>query len=277
MGRCPRAGPRPRRRSHAQSIRRGLPFQPGAHGRDGAHQRRLPGAHARHVDPPQHAGPLVGLSLHLGLRFHRSGAGGTRSRPRAGQPQRLHHRARHERTRPSSTTAAPSPRSSTSSRSCGTARNPATCWRTSIHGCSSITALWPDAWAARPRAPSNPICIRTWDYFYNSGGWDDYPPQVYVHRERPGSRGDAGDQHVAGHPHGQDHAHGGAGAGRRTDSPSTTTTSRCSPQRSHTYAWDEDAGYFSYVLHDADGHPVDILRHESRRELQHGAWTARRR
>ncbi len=24
--------------------------------------------------------------------------------------------------------------------------------------------------------------IRTWDYFYNSGGWDDYPPQVYVHR-----------------------------------------------------------------------------------------------
>ncbi len=21
-----------------------------------------------------------------------------------------------------------------------------------------------------------------WDYFYNSGGWDDYPPQVHVHR-----------------------------------------------------------------------------------------------
>mgnify|MGYP001452931855 CR=1 FL=1 len=19
--------------------------------------------------------------------------------------------------------------------------------------------------------------LRTWDYFYNSGGWDDYPPQ----------------------------------------------------------------------------------------------------
>jgi hypothetical protein len=25
--------------------------------------------------------------------------------------------------------------------------------------------------------------IRTWDYFYNSGGWDDYPPQVHVHRQ----------------------------------------------------------------------------------------------
>ena len=23
--------------------------------------------------------------------------------------------------------------------------------------------------------------LKTWDYFYNSGGWDDYPPQVYAH------------------------------------------------------------------------------------------------
>ena len=26
--------------------------------------------------------------------------------------------------------------------------------------------------------------LRTWDYFYNSGGWDDYPPQVYVHKHK---------------------------------------------------------------------------------------------
>ena len=23
--------------------------------------------------------------------------------------------------------------------------------------------------------------LKTWDYFYNSGGWDDYPPQMFVH------------------------------------------------------------------------------------------------
>ena len=23
--------------------------------------------------------------------------------------------------------------------------------------------------------------LKTWDYFYNTGGWDDYPPQVHVH------------------------------------------------------------------------------------------------
>jgi Mannosylglycerate hydrolase MGH1-like glycoside hydrolase domain len=25
--------------------------------------------------------------------------------------------------------------------------------------------------------------LRPWDYFYNSGGWDDYPPQVHVHKK----------------------------------------------------------------------------------------------
>ena len=32
--------------------------------------------------------------------------------------------------------------------------------------------------------------LKTWDYFYNSGGWDDYPPQVHVHRQglKPASR-----------------------------------------------------------------------------------------
>jgi hypothetical protein len=30
------------------------------------------------------------------------------------------------------------------------------------------------------KAKSNMLC--SWDYFYNSGGWDDYPPQCYVHK-----------------------------------------------------------------------------------------------
>ena len=25
--------------------------------------------------------------------------------------------------------------------------------------------------------------LATWDYFYNSGGWDDYPPQKFVHEQ----------------------------------------------------------------------------------------------
>ncbi|MCW5854222.1 MAG: hypothetical protein KIT87_29410 [Anaerolineae bacterium] len=30
--------------------------------------------------------------------------------------------------------------------------------------------------------------LKTWDYFYNSGGWDDYPPQVYVRTAQLGAR-----------------------------------------------------------------------------------------
>ena len=26
--------------------------------------------------------------------------------------------------------------------------------------------------------------LQTWDYFYNSGGWDDYPPQQYMHEHK---------------------------------------------------------------------------------------------
>lgn len=27
----------------------------------------------------------------------------------------------------------------------------------------------------------NSNLLKTWDYFYNSGGWDDYPPQKFTH------------------------------------------------------------------------------------------------
>ena len=30
------------------------------------------------------------------------------------------------------------------------------------------------------RGPNRDGLIRSWDYFYNSGGWDDYPPQWFV-------------------------------------------------------------------------------------------------
>ena len=105
--------------------------------------------------------------------------------------------------------------------------------------------------------------LRPWDYFYNSGGWDDYPPQQEVRRLRL----------------------------QVSCTPVVTTahTVRCArilaytadllglPQEAETwrrdaerfgadlqrYAWDEDAGYFGYVLHDAQGEPCGILRDEN--------------
>ena len=103
--------------------------------------------------------------------------------------------------------------------------------------------------------------IRTWDYFYNSGGWDDYPPQVYVHRNGLESEvtpvistsqviRTAKIMRMAALALGEDPA--------EYDEDIALLS-----EALQTHTWDDDAGYFSYVLHDADGHPVDILRHES--------------
>lgn len=105
--------------------------------------------------------------------------------------------------------------------------------------------------------------LRSWDYFYNSGGWDDYPPQKFVHangladRVAPASVTAQAircakslsrlatllgrDEHVA------DYARDIAGFSDALQN----------------LAWDADAGIFSYVSHDAERNPEGILRHAS--------------
>ncbi|HQE91567.1 MAG TPA: hypothetical protein PLH19_01520 [Anaerolineae bacterium] len=103
--------------------------------------------------------------------------------------------------------------------------------------------------------------IRTWDYFYSSGGWDDYPPQVYIHQQNlepvvtpvistAQVIRTAKIMRMAALALGEDTAEYDADIAQLAAAL-------------QTYAWDEDAGYFSYVLHDADGYPLDILRHDS--------------
>jgi len=106
-----------------------------------------------------------------------------------------------------------------------------------------------------PGAATNPFqsgLLVTWDYFYNSGGWDDYPPQEVVHARHLESS-------VA--------------------SASTTAHSLRFAKWLHwiqpdsgqkdviqhlthalmKYAWDEEAGVFSYVQHDRKGCPNGFL------------------
>ncbi|CAM3325571.1 trehalase family glycosidase [Paenibacillus lupini] len=106
--------------------------------------------------------------------------------------------------------------------------------------------------------------LKTWDYFYNSGGWDDYPPQKYVHEQRL----------------------------EATAAPIITTSQviriakilrmaaamnedwhmdiqeydcdiKLWSKALETYAWDEQAGYYGYVIHDEKGEAIDLLRHDS--------------
>jgi hypothetical protein len=110
------------------------------------------------------------------------------------------------------------------------------------------------------RMPSN--LLKTWDYFYNSGGWDDYPPQKYLR-----------DNQVI----------------RQSITPVITTAQciraakimrMCATELGFTndlvqydreigkmdtalqkYAWDESTGYYSYVMHDAKGKAQKIFRY----------------
>jgi len=124
-----------------------------------------------------------------------------------------------------------------------------------------------------PGSPTQPFAVpllTTWKLFYNSGGWDDYPAQKYVHR------------------------HG------LTDSvaPVVTTAllTRCAKllasfasllgrdeerdqllRDAHRfegalqkYAYDAETGYFGYVQFDESGHPVGLLRSEAGENLNKG-------
>lgn len=106
--------------------------------------------------------------------------------------------------------------------------------------------------------------LKTWDYFYNSGGWDDYAPQKYL----------------------RDHQDI-----RSSVTPVITTAQMiraskimrlCASQLGFSkdikmyddqvaamgealqkYSWDEATGYFSYVVHDAKGAAQKIFRYPS--------------
>ncbi len=113
--------------------------------------------------------------------------------------------------------------------------------------------------------------LATWDYFYNSGGWDDYPPQVAVHAQ---------------------HLEPCAGAmvttshmilcaklliwvARLLHRPESEISSlqqdiaRMS-RGILTYCWDEASGYFGYLLHDQQKNPTGILRHNSGKNYNMG-------
>ncbi|MCZ8515426.1 trehalase family glycosidase [Paenibacillus filicis] len=104
--------------------------------------------------------------------------------------------------------------------------------------------------------------LKTWDYFYNSGGWDDYPPQVAVHREGLTGR----TAPVSNTSHAIRIAKilkmAAAAIGNHSEDileyDEDIDRFREAIQQN---AWDEAEGYFGYVLHDEEGKPVSLLRH----------------
>ena len=104
--------------------------------------------------------------------------------------------------------------------------------------------------------------IRTWDYFYNSGGWDDYPPQHELRTEK----------HLYPHvaPMVSTSYYIRAAKilrmlarhmGFKADEKEYDKDIRKLSAAVLDNAWDEESGYFGYVMHDSLGQPAGIYRH----------------
>jgi hypothetical protein len=103
--------------------------------------------------------------------------------------------------------------------------------------------------------------LRTWDYFYNSGGWDDYPPQVHVHKEGL----EASVTPVINTAQAIVTAKILRMAAQALGEPVQEYDDDIAlfAHALQAHAWDEDSGYFGYVRHDERGHAQGIVRHES--------------
>lgn len=104
--------------------------------------------------------------------------------------------------------------------------------------------------------------LKTWDYFYNSGGWDDYPPQVYVHQNRLESKVApvintahciriAKILRMAAHE-----------LGFTEDIDFYGREIEVLTNAIQRHAWDEESGYYGYVCHNDDGEPSGILKYK---------------
>jgi len=112
--------------------------------------------------------------------------------------------------------------------------------------------------------------IRTWEYFFDSGGWDDYPAQLHTLDNEIESRVTccAITAHVIRSAKILKFA--AAELNIQQDISFYENDIAMFTQALQQHAWDEESGYFSYVLHDENGEPSGHLRHESGKNFNMG-------
>jgi len=104
--------------------------------------------------------------------------------------------------------------------------------------------------------------LKTWNYFYNSGGWDDYPPQWHVREqglERWVSPVITTSQAIRS---ARILRAAALALGASADLPLYDEEIETFRAALQTHAWDEEAGYFSYVIHDDEGRPLRPLYYD---------------
>ncbi len=106
--------------------------------------------------------------------------------------------------------------------------------------------------------------ISTWDYFYNSGGWDDYPPQVFVHKNNIEKNIAPVSNTVHCIRTAKILKMAALELGLNNDIQIYDNDIRDFSEALQKYSWDSISGYFSYVVHDDNGIPDGILKYENK-------------
>lgn len=103
--------------------------------------------------------------------------------------------------------------------------------------------------------------IRTWDYFYNSGGWDDYPPQKFMHENKLAKT----TAPVVSSAHMIRFAKilkmAAVVLNNSEDVVWYDKDIESLSAALNDYSWDEESGYYGYVLHSNSGKPEEILKY----------------
>ena len=101
--------------------------------------------------------------------------------------------------------------------------------------------------------------LRSWDYFYNSGGWDDYPPQWYIYQNK---RYEIAPAVTTAHAirFARILKNAAATLGRDGDNALYDEDIAAFGAALQKYSWDDREKIFSYVVHDADGNFLEIFR-----------------
>ena len=102
--------------------------------------------------------------------------------------------------------------------------------------------------------------LQTWDYFYNSGGWDDYPPQVHAHAQELTATITPVITSSQVIRTAKILSHAAAALGLDADLAEYADDIARLGAALQRHAWDGDSGYFGYVQHTKSGTPLDILR-----------------
>jgi len=110
----------------------------------------------------------------------------------------------------------------------------------------------------------NSNLLKTWDYFYNSGGWDDYPPQKYTHDEGLDSIMTPVINTAQAIRTAKILKMTASYLGKTEDIKEYDNDIKKFSDALQKYSWDEASGYFGYVVHDLNGNPSHILKYKNK-------------